>query len=402
MPASGDSRDAASKAFRASSACPFASSKHPGFPERDGLELRRRGRLQAASRARAEQRFERFQAAGGPRREEVLPREPGFAQVQDRRAGERAPRLPELAELARLLGEQVDEELAAPRRHEFGPFRVRVGAEDDVVQVVDDARLVGQVADEGEDVHGGARVIGGARLVLQVDHRLGVPLLGDRQVVAPARHVVVDVDRIPGEGLEAQEALRNAVRDVPEDAAAQGEPEGEAVLGEHEPAWAGQRDVQVGLGIGDQQGEVEEEPAVPALREEPFQLREVAVARHVADLQRAVAADVERRRELDAPLGVAEDREGVRSGGGEPVVEAVADQEGRRGAGGNGEEQGRQQEGQPENAEPTASHARPPELKELHRQSSSFRGAPPPGHECPGYAGTEKPGEPGSRRKNLG
>src|SRR6185312_5570512 len=150
--------------------------------------------------------------------------------------------------------------------------------------------------------------------------------------------VVVDVEPVPGEGLEPQKALGDAVRNVEKGAIADDEPEGDAVRGELEPAGAGQGGVQLLPRIRGEQGEVEGEPAVAAQGESALELGEVVVAGHVADLQRVIAADMEGRRELDAALGVAEDGEGVRPGGRDPVVEAVANIDGRRGGGRTGRE----------------------------------------------------------------
>jgi hypothetical protein len=95
----------------------------------------------------------------------------------------------------------------------------------------------------------------------------------------------------------------------------------------------------------DQEGEVDDQPAVPPLREISLQLWKILVSGDVADLHRLLAAHSEGARQRNVAARVAEHPEGVGTGVAPAVVEAVADQDRRgllrRRAGSEGDEKQR-------------------------------------------------------------
>ena len=239
-----------------------------------------------------------------------------------------------LAELLLVLGEQIHEQLAPARRHEWNLGDALVGPDDDVVHVVDDVRRVlVRRAHERELVDGGAAPARRVRLFPQRDDRRVLALAADRERVGPGHDVVGDVHPVPDERLDREELLRDAVRDVHEPALARAQPERDPVLLHLEEAGPREGDVQLLLRVGGQEREVEEEPPGAPHREVALQLGEVAVAGHVLDLHRAVPAHVERGAQEDAaPAGAdvtraLEDRERVGAGR-DRVLEAVAGEDG--------------------------------------------------------------------------
>jgi hypothetical protein len=167
-----------------------------------------------------------------------------------------------LAQPPLVLAEQVDEQLAPSRRGEGQAGHALVAADHHVVDVVDDARAIGERrAHERELVDGRARPARGVRLRAQRDERRRLALGAYGEVVASRRDVVRHVHHVPGEGLRHEEPLRDAVRVVNQAAVARPEPEGDAVLLHLEEARPGERHVQLLSGIRGQEGEVEVEPS---------------------------------------------------------------------------------------------------------------------------------------------
>jgi hypothetical protein len=114
------------------------------------------------------------------------------------------------------------------------------------------------------------------------------------------------------------------------------EPERDAVLAQAEALRPGQGDVELLLRPRGQQREVREHVAGALLGEVALELREVAVARHVTDLDRPVPAAPEHGAEADASVGGAEDGERVRPRLDRVVVEPVAHEHGGAGRLGGG------------------------------------------------------------------
>jgi hypothetical protein len=213
------------------------------------------------------------------------------------RAGRRQAARP-LAQQPLVLAERVDEQLATAGGLEREPGHALVAAAHDVVDVVDDARVVGEGrADEGELVDGRAGPAHRIGLVAQRNERRFLPFGADHEVVAPRRDGVGHVHGVPDERLRYEEALGDAVRVVDQPALARADPEGDAVLLEREETRAGERDVQLLPRVRREEREVEVEPARDLRREVALELGEVTVAGAVLELDRAVAAHVEGVRE---------------------------------------------------------------------------------------------------------
>jgi hypothetical protein len=163
----------------------------------------------------------------------------------------------------------------------------------------------------------------------------------DGEVVGPGLDVVGHVHLVPDEAAHGGQLLRDAVRDVHEAALARGEPEGDAVLAQPEALRPGEGDVELLLRPRGEEREVREDVARALLGEVTLELREVAVARHVTDLDRPVAAAPEHGAEADPPMGGAEDGERIRPRLDRVVVEPIAHEDRRaRGSGGRGQDRG--------------------------------------------------------------
>jgi len=99
--------------------------------------------------------------------------------------------------------------------------------------------------------------------------------------IASSSGVVEQVDLVPGEPFQGEQALRDAVREVVEEPVATRQPDGEAVLFQPEASGTDQRDVELVPRIGHQEREMDEDLPGALDWKEPEQLGEVAALEQV-------------------------------------------------------------------------------------------------------------------------